>query len=490
LATFFYIDVLQRCRGERMSLVRSTRRLLAGVVTLAAAAALATAPAVAEPSSGTLSGTEPAPGGISITGDTAPIHDPALIVDEDGTWYVYSTGLLNRENGGTIQVWSSHDEGVTWDYEGTVWDQIPAWIDEHFAGGALPDNLWAPEIYLHDGTYYLYYSASRFGTNFSVTALATNTTLDPDDPDYEWVDQGPVITSPNSIENGKTFNAIDAGIVEGADGTPYMAIGSYWYGIFLVELEWPSGKLVDGALDNAVHLVDRFMWGNPVEAPYIYERDGWYYLFVSFDRCCAGADSTYKVAVGRSRDVTGPYLDAEGRNMFGGGGTILVDTHGAMVGTGGQSVYDDVLAFHYYDAANEEIPYFPRLGLHRLAWSEDDWPVVDKTVELPAVTAQPADADARVGTSGDFSVGVSGTPVPVVTWEVSHDGGATWEAVPGSASLAQDGVATLNLGGVTADMDGSLVRAQVENAHGSVTSETATLSVTTTAHPGQGKPRG
>jgi arabinan endo-1,5-alpha-L-arabinosidase len=278
----------------------SLRRPLAALGALAFTAAVA----IGAPASGALAG---APGGasggkpgeIAVVGDTSPIHDPALTVDDDGTWWVYSTGLVNRENGGTVQMWSSHDRGTTWAYEGTVWDEIPAWIDEHFADGALPGNLWAPEVYEHDGTYYLYYSASRFGTNNSVTALATNTTLDPDDPDYEWVDQGPVITSPAPIEDGKEFNAIDAGIVTGKDGTPYMAIGSHWYGIFLVEISWPSGKPVAGALENAVHLVDRFAPGNRVEAPYIAKRGGWYYLYVSFDACCAGADSTYKVVAGR-----------------------------------------------------------------------------------------------------------------------------------------------------------------------------------------------
>jgi len=369
----------------------SPRRPLAALGALAIVAALAvgapasgaaagapgaTASGAADTTSGTPGGR---PGAIGVVGDTSPIHDPALTIDDDGTWWVYSTGLLNRENGGTVQLWSSHDDGTTWAYEGTVWDEIPAWIDEHFSDGALPDNLWAPEIYEHDGTYYLYYSASRFGTNNSLTALATNTTLDPGEPDYEWVDQGPVITSPAPIEDGKEFNAIDAGIVTGDDGTPYMAIGSHWYGIFLVEISWPSGKPVEGALENAVHLVDRFAPGNRVEAPYIYERGGWYYLFVSFDACCAGADSTYKVAVGRSRSVTGPYLDKEGRDMVGGGGTVLLESNGPMTGPGGQSVHNGVLAYHYYDGANEEIPYFPTLGLHRMAWRAG-WPVVDQTL--------------------------------------------------------------------------------------------------------------
>lgn len=467
-----------------MNLSRTARRAVAGVATLVTAAALVSAPALA----GTSSTHEPAPGGISVTGQTAPIHDPALIVDDsDGTWYVYSTGLVNRENGGTIQVWSSADEGVTWAYEGTVWDRIPQWIDERFSDGALPDNLWAPEVYEHDGTYYLYYSASRFGTNTSVTALATNTTLDPDDPDYEWVDQGPVIESPQPIENGKTFNAIDAGIVEDADGTPYMAIGSHWYGIFLVELEWPSGKLVDGALENAVHLVDRFAPGNRVEAPYIYEHDGWYYLFVSFDACCQGANSTYKVAVGRSRSVTGPYLDQDGRNLFGGGGTILLETHGAMVGPGGQSVHDGVLAFHYYDALNTQIPYFPRLGLHRLAWTEDGWPVVDQTVDPASINEQPTDVSVRAGRNARFSLSVSGTPRPVVTWQFSDDDGATWRTAKAARIVGEDGAASWVVRRATRDLDGRLVRALVENAHGSVTSDAVRLTVT---KPGRGHGHG
>lgn len=232
------------------------------------------------------------PGGKTVVGETAPIHDPALIIDKDGTWYVYSTGLLNRENGGTIQIWSSHDAGTTWQHAGFVWDRIPAWIDEHFADGQLPDNLWAPEIVENDGTYYLYYSASRFGGNKSLTALATNTTLDPADPDYEWVDRGLVVASPvmglDPDNPNKTFNAIDAGIVEDADGTPYMAIGSFWYGIFLVPIEWPSGKPVENWESKTVNIADRFMAGNPIEAPYITKHGEYFYLFVSFGFCCRG----------------------------------------------------------------------------------------------------------------------------------------------------------------------------------------------------------
>ena len=123
----------------------SPHKPLAGLGALVIASTLA----VGAPASGAAAGapggtTAGPPGGISVVGDTSPIHDPALTIDDDGTWWVYSTGLLNRENGGTVQMWSSHDAGTTWAYEGTVWDEIPGWIDEHFSGGALPDNLWPP----------------------------------------------------------------------------------------------------------------------------------------------------------------------------------------------------------------------------------------------------------------------------------------------------------------------------------------------------------
>jgi arabinan endo-1,5-alpha-L-arabinosidase len=457
----------------------------------AAASAPAHAQAQAAPHSIPTAGYAPAslnlpadlPGGKSVVGETSPIHDPALIIADDGTWYVYSTGLLNRENGGTIQIWSSHDQGTTWKYTGTVWDRIPAWIDEHFSDGELPGNLWAPEITEHDGTYYLYYSASRFGGNNSLTALATNTTLDPSDPDYEWVDQGLVVSSPatglDPNNPGKTFNAIDAGIIEDADGTPYMSIGSFWYGIFLVPLEWPTGKPVAGWQSQTVNIADRFMPGNPIEAPYITEHDGYYYLFVSFDACCRGADSTYKVAVGRSTSVKGPYVDKDGRDMFGGGGSVVLDSHGAITGPGGQSVFGDYLAFHYYDGSNEEIPYFPTLGLQKINW-KDGWPEFNQTVELPEVQQQPKSTTVKAGKTASFSATAAGTPVPVAVWETSSDGGTTWRRADTQPATRRtdEGTyrSTLEMT-AAADQHGLQVRAVFKNAHGKVITDAVVLSV-------------
>ncbi|MBI9113409.1 family 43 glycosylhydrolase [Sanguibacter suaedae] len=355
---------------------------------------------------------------LPVTGDTTPIHDPALIVARDGTWWVYGTGRVKRENGGTIQMWSSSDGGTTWRYRGTVWNKIPTWIDQHFAGGELPENLWAPEVYEHGGTYYLYYSASRFGTNTSVTALATNTTLDPNDPAYRWVDQGLVVASPaTGLPGGANFNAIDAGIVE-SGGKPYMSIGSFFDGIFLVPLQWPSGKVaVADWAPQTVQLAHRRVSGNPIEAPYIKERGGYFYLFTSFDSCCKGTSSTYKIAVGRSRSVTGPYLDRSGKSMLNGGGTILLQSSGTRIGPGGQSVFGDDLAYHYYDSTKNGTP---TLAIDRMTWT-NGWPTIGAQTSGTSTLR-----NVHTGTCLDVAAATAGTPA--TAWSCNGLANQRWTA--------------------------------------------------------------
>ncbi|MCP2635846.1 arabinan endo-1,5-alpha-L-arabinosidase [Microbacterium sp. HD4P20] len=318
------------------------------------ATALALAGAVAVAATGC------AAGASDLAGDL-DTHDPALAKQGD-EWFVYSTG-----NGlvadGNVQIRSSSD-GITWRYRGEVWDDKPGWLTEQVPG---VDNLWAPELIEHGGTWYLYYSASTFGENRSTIALATNTTLDPDDPGYEWVDRGEVFSSTSADD----FNAIDPGIAVDEDGTPWMAFGSFWSGIRMVQLEWPSGLRAGD--EEPLRLADRQLPPNAVEAPYLLSHGEHWYLFVSMDSCCQGSDSTYKIAVGRAHEITGPYVDREGVPLLEGGGTVLLETDGNRVGPGGQSVADGMLAFHYYDA---DLDGRFQLGLAPIEWDADGWPTV------------------------------------------------------------------------------------------------------------------
>jgi arabinan endo-1,5-alpha-L-arabinosidase len=293
-----------------------------------------------------------------LAGDFA-VHDPALVVGENGEpWFVYSTGGAAAH--GAIQVRRS-DDGVTWQYAGVVWKERPAWIESKVG------PLWAPELIQHDGTWYMYYAASTFGSNHSAIGLATNTTLDPADADYEWVDQGPVLES----ETSDDFNAIDPGIVVDGDGVPWMAFGSFWSGIRMVQLDWPSGLRADDA--EPLRLADRRTPPNAIEAPTIVEHDGDYFLFVSFDSCCQGLNSTYRVAVGRASDVTGPYVDRDGIPLLSGGGTVLLATDGDRIGPGGESASNSYLGYHFYDGTAAGAP---RLAISRIDWDAEGWPLV------------------------------------------------------------------------------------------------------------------
>ena len=112
-----------------------------------------------------------------------------------------------------------------------------------------------------------------------------------------------------------------------------------------------------------------------IEAPFIFKKNGYYYLFTSWDLCCKGLDSTYKIAIGRSEKVTGPYKDKEGNLLSQGGGTILLKGDENYFGVGHNSAYTfdgvDYLVFHGYNAMENGKS---TLVIKEIKWDSDFWP--------------------------------------------------------------------------------------------------------------------
>ncbi|MCF7802759.1 MAG: arabinan endo-1,5-alpha-L-arabinosidase [Candidatus Marinimicrobia bacterium] len=312
--------------------------------------------------------------GITQQGDIG-VHDPVMI-QQDGTYYIFHTGW-------GISIKKSEDM-VTWEDAGRVFEDPPEWAlnsIERFRG-----HIWAPDIAYHDGKYYLYYSVSAFGRNTSAIGVATNTTLHQDDPDYEWIDHGPVV---ESVPGRDLWNAIDPNLAFEEDGTPWLTFGSYWLGMKLVKLQDNLTSVVtDTSLEWHTIAARHRYWklderaaGNSengdVEAPFIFRKNGWYYLFVSWDRCCAGEESTYKVVVGRSKDITGPYVDRAGQKMIHGGGTLVVGGNEDYAGIGHQAAYTfdgkDYLIAHGYDLSDDGNS---KLLIMEMTWDDDGWPQV------------------------------------------------------------------------------------------------------------------
>lgn len=306
------------------------------------------------------------------------VHDPVLIKQGD-TYYLFCTGR-------GIAMWSSLDM-KRWKREKPVFDNAPAWAVEAIPG--FRNHIWAPDISYYNGKYYLYYSVSAFGKNTSAIGLATNSTLNPSDPAYEWKDQGKVIQS----YPGKTnWNAIDPSLITDKKGNPYLAFGSFWNGLPIVKLtkdrtaiaESPDNLTIiasrkkEASASNPPSIDDnpKDAGGNAIEAPFIFKKGNYYYLFASIDYCCKGVNSTYKMIVGRAKDVKGPYLDKEGVPMNKAGGTLVMkgDENWHGVGHNAVATFDgkDYLIFHGYDASDNGKS---KLRIEELKWTKG-WPEV------------------------------------------------------------------------------------------------------------------
>jgi len=309
------------------------------------------------------------------------VHDPVMIKQDK--YYIFATGV-------GISVWSSVDM-KSWIRENPVFDKPPQWAVE--AVPTFRGHIWAPDISFHNGQYYLYYSVSAFGKNTSCMGLATNKTLNPSDPDFQWIDHGAVVCSRPEVDN---WNAIDPNLLYGEDGFPYLIWGSFWDGLQIARLTddlktihpdvepltiASRKKNMDEANPPAVDNNPVDAGGNAIEAPFVIKKGKYFYFFASIDYCCKGVNSTYKMIYGRSDKILGPYLDKEGKSMRTGGGTILMtgDDNWHGVGHNGIATIDckDYILFHAYDANDNGKS---KLRIFELLWDDNDWPVVGAPV--------------------------------------------------------------------------------------------------------------
>jgi arabinan endo-1,5-alpha-L-arabinosidase len=315
------------------------------------------------------------------------VHDPSTVIADGGRFYTYGTG-----NGLPILM---SDDGWTWRRGGSLMESVPGGKvgPEVLAKGG--NNTWAPDVIRIGDKIFMYYSAP--GTQpKSAIGLLVGRTLDPKSPDYRWEDGGPVVWS-DGIED---CNAIDPGLLLDPDGRLWLTYGSYFGFIRLVELDPKTGKrrYPDRAPVNiAINS----------EASILIHRDGWYYLLVTHGSCCQGANSTYNIRVGRSRKVTGPYLDNMGVDMIEGGGKLFAGSRGRHVGPGHFGLLDlgeGVQKFSLHYEADLDRGGVSVLDIRPLLW-RDGWPVAGDNLAGGTYSIE----SARTGTV--LELAVQGSPV-------------------------------------------------------------------------------
>lgn len=279
----------------------------------------------------------------SVSPDGKPfIHDPSTIMYCDGKYYTFGTG-----GGGLIS-----EDGWIWN-GGAV----------RPGGGAAPDAIKIGDRYL------IAYSATGGGLgggHAGKVLTMWNKTLDPNSPDFKYTE--PVEVASSLVD--EDCDAIDAGLLlDPTDGRLYLTYGTYFGFIRLVELDPATGKRVEG--NEPVNIaID-------CEASTLMYRNGWYYLLGTHGTCCDGANSTYNIVVGRSRSVTGPYLDNVGRDMLRGGGKMVLAAQGRVTGPGhfGRYIEEEgveKMSCHFEADLNRSGRSV--LGIRPLLW-KNDWPV-------------------------------------------------------------------------------------------------------------------
>ncbi|KAK3942090.1 glycoside hydrolase, family 43 [Diplogelasinospora grovesii] len=290
-------------------------------------------------------------------------HDPALIRrSSDGTYFRFNTGS-------EIGIWKSSALTGPWVYEGAV---LPNGSSIDLAGNT---DCWAPDVHLVGSTYILYYAVSTSGSQTSAIGYATSTTME-----YgSWTDHG---TTGISSTSAKPYNAIDPNLIE--SGTSYyMTFGSFWDDIY----QAPMNSGATAVAGSSYQIAYNASGTHSLEGSFMYYRSGYYYLFFSSGICCGydtskpATGSEYKIFVCRSASVSGPFVDAAGKNcVSGGGGTLVLASHDYVYGPGGQGVmadptYGTVLYYHYANTniglADSEYQF----GWNTIGWSSG-WPTV------------------------------------------------------------------------------------------------------------------
>jgi arabinan endo-1,5-alpha-L-arabinosidase len=309
-----------------------------------------------------------APSAFALDGQFG-IHDPSTLIQCDGKYYVYGTGGNARVS----------DDGWTWR-----------------PGVTPPLTGLAPDVIRLGDRFYMYVATQARQPAAEIKVISSKS-LDPNSPDYKW-EQGGVVASTDGIED---CNGIDPGaFLDPKTGRLWLTYGSYFGYIRMVELDAKTGKRLDPKSKPVDLAID-------CEASIMIYHDGWYYLLGTHGSCCQGAASNYNIRMGRSKSVTGPFLDHDGIDMIESGGKLFLGSEARLVGAGHFGLCDlgdGVQVFSYHYEADLDRGGASVLAIRPLLW-DDGWPVAGENVKQGNYMLE----SARTGTV--LELAVEGVPL-------------------------------------------------------------------------------
>ena len=279
-----------------------------------------------------------------IAGD---FPDPCIIRVGD-TYYAAGT---SSEWSPPYRLYESKDL-VNWTFLGGLFKEIPDWTMGSF---------WAPELFYHNETYYVFYTARRRNDRKSFIGVATTRNIR-----QGFTDHGLLVEWTNE--------AIDAYVIK-LDGRLYITWKAY--GLDRGKnIEILGSELSDDGLKLkgevfSVLKADAEGWeAGGIEGQCLVKKDDYIYMFYAGNACC-GVDCNYQTGVARSHSIHGPWEKYDGNPILHGGGQWRCPGHGTIVSTpDGRDFY----LYHAYHAATKV--FTGRQGMmDEIVWDETTgWP--------------------------------------------------------------------------------------------------------------------
>jgi beta-xylosidase len=362
----------------------------------------------------------------------ANVHDPSVMLAEDGYYYMYQTDASygNAHSGhGHFHARRSKNL-VDWEYLGYTMANVPSWVNpklneirtemglESITPADSEYGYWAPcARKVKSGLYRMYYSiivdrnlngSNSWGERSFIGVMETS-----DPSSNKWTDKGFVITNPSdrglnfnvSPSDWQScyykFNCIDPSYFIDNDGRHWLIYGSWNSGIAIVELDAETGKVkaelptcfgtsddvaAYGQLIYTRKMGDRWQGS---EGPEIVYHDGYYYLFLAYDALAV----PYNTRVVRAKSITGPYMSINGTDCTNVGGEAFpIVTHPykfnndqGWVGVSHCAVFDDGNDNWFFSSQGRMPENVAGIAasnaimmgqVRRLVWTESGWPVV------------------------------------------------------------------------------------------------------------------
>ena len=277
--------------------------------------------------------------------DRVSVHDPSIIKDTDGTYYIFGSHLAWAKSEDLIN-WTPFTNNINKDYK-TLFEKEFEWAalgDDNYDPSG---NLWAPDVIWNKdlNKWCMYMSINGNSWNSSICMLTSdslsgNWTYDgtvvysgfgKDIHDYNLTDYK-AVTNETELSarylSGNTWNprygahAIDPCVFYDEKGKLWFTYGSWSGGIYMFELDKTTGYRLNTPEARA-NYTDAYMGkklgGSSAsgEASYIEYINGYYYMFLSYGGLLANGG--YNMRVFRSENPDGPYKDISGNAALEGG---------------------------------------------------------------------------------------------------------------------------------------------------------------------------